>query len=101
MGVTIDMCINVKQFLDPWRSILARFVKSNVCSQARARKSFSLYAIASIRVSTEGIIAAEVSTLFLTICFSRTSPFPAALCIAERQLDFGGVRTDFQIYYVF
>jgi hypothetical protein len=41
------------------------------------------------------------STLFLTICFSRTSPFPAELCIAERQLDFGGGGTDFQIYDVF
>jgi hypothetical protein len=47
------------------------------------------------------IFAAEGSTLFLTICFSRTSPFPAELCIAERQLDFGDERTDFQIYDVF
>ena len=49
----------------------------------------------------EAIIAAEGSTLFLTICFSRTSPFPAELCIAERHLDFGGVRMDDQIYDVF
>ena len=47
------------------------------------------------------IIAAEGSTLFLTICFSLASSFPAELCIAERQLDFGGGRTDFQIYDVF
>ena len=38
------------------------------------------------------VIAAEGSTLFLTICFSRTSPFSVELCIAERQLDFAGVR---------
>jgi hypothetical protein len=30
-------------------------------------------------------------TLFLTIFFSRTSPFSVELCIAERQLDFAGV----------
>ena len=44
------------------------------------------------------VIAAEGSTLFLTMCFSRTSPFPAELCIAERQLDLA--CTDFQIFDV-
>jgi hypothetical protein len=45
-------------------------------------------------IAAEGItlFAAEGSTLFLTICFSRTSAFPAELCIAERQLEFGGVQ---------
>ena len=48
---------------------------------------------AIVKIANNKIIAAEGSTLFLTICFSRTSPFPTELCIAERQLDFGGVRT--------
>jgi hypothetical protein len=38
-------------------------------------------------------------TKAVVLCFSRNSPFPAELCIAERQLDLA--CTDFQIYDVF